>query len=146
MLGLLQLLFAVFAIYSALQFEEGLRLIIPLGCLIAMLVVNRVEKRKSDKEKARKIFLQSEIDRVSKKESTAIKDQDFFTIESLLWPKNELLLIDSVHSILKDLGFKVSTGINYHSVDRIVRIRETETAFGLEILLCDKEADRTHPT
>ena len=145
MLGLLQLLFAVFAIYSALQFEENLRLIIPLGCLIAMLVVNRVEKRKSDKEKARKSFLQSEIDRVSKKESTAIKDQDFFIIESLLWPKSELLLIDSVHSILKDLGFKICAGIKYQSVDRIVKIPESQIIFGVHILMSEKEVEGNHP-
>ena len=110
-----QLLLAVFAIYSALKFPEELKLFVPLGCLIVMFIVSRVEKRKSEKKTARKSFLQSEIDKVSKKDSTAIKEQDFFTIESLLWPKSELLLIDAVHSIFKDLGFKISAGVNYHS-------------------------------
>jgi len=145
MLGLLQLLLAVFAIYSALQFEENLRLIIPLGCLIAMFVVSRVEKSKSDKEKARRIFLKSEIERVSKKESTAIKDQDFFTIESLLWPKSELLLIDTVHSIFKNLGFKISPGINYQFVDRIVKIPDTQITFGVHILMSEGEVEGNHP-
>jgi hypothetical protein len=94
---------------------------------------------------ARKNFLESEIDKSLKKDSTTIKEQDFFTIESLLWPKSELLLIDAVHFIFKDLGFKISTGINYHSVDRIVKIPDTEKAFGLEILMSEKEVEKNHP-
>ncbi len=145
MLALFQLLLAVFAIYSALRFPEELRLFLPLGCLIAMLVVSRLEKRKSDKKTARKSFLQSEMDKASRKESTAIKDQDFFLIDSLLWPKSELLLIDAVHSILKDLGLKVSAGINYQSVDRIVKIPETQMAFGAQILMSDGGVEGNHP-
>jgi len=145
MLGLLQLSLAFFAIYSALQFSEDLRLVVPLGCLIAMLVVSRIEKRKSEKKTARKSFLQSEMDKVSKKESMAIKDQDYSTVESLLWPKSELLLIDTIHSIFKDLGFKVSTGINYQSVDRIVKIAGTHTAFGVQILISEGEVEGNHP-
>ena len=145
MLGLFQLSLAVFAIYSALKFSEELKLFVPLGCLIAMLVVSRIEKRKSEKETARKSFLQSEIGKASKKESTAIKDQDYSTIESLLWPKSELLLIDTVHSIFKDLGLKISTGINYQSVDRIVKIPETHMAFGVQILMSEGEVEGNHP-
>ena len=145
MLSLIQLLLAVFAIYSALKFSEELRLVIPLFCLIGMLAVSRIDKRKSENRIARKVFLQSEIDKVSKKESTAIKDQDFFTIDLLLWPKNELLLIDTVHSIFKDLGFKISTGINYKSVDRIVRIPETKITFGVQVLMSEGEVGGNHP-
>jgi hypothetical protein len=145
MLGLFQLLLAVFAIYSALSFSEELKLFVPLGCLILMLAVSRVEKRKSDKKTARKSFLQSEMDKASRKESTAIKDQDFFLIDSLLWPKSELLLIDAVHSVFKDLGFKISAGINYQSVDRIVKIPETRIAFGVQILMSEGEVEGNHP-
>lgn len=145
MLGLFQLLLAVFAIYSALNFQEELKLAVPLGCLIMMLVVSRFEKRKSEKKSERKIFLESEMDKASKKESMAIKDQDFFTIDSLLWPKSELLLIDVVHSIFKDLGFKISAGINYQSVDRIVKIPETQMAFGVQILMSEGEVEGNHP-
>ena len=144
-LSLIQLLLAVFAIYSALEFSEDLKLVIPLLCLIGMLVVSRFEKRRSEGETARKAFLQLEIDKVSKKESTAIKDQDFFIIESLLWPKSELLLIDTVHSIFKDLGFQISTGVDYQSVDRIVRNPQTQTAFGLQILMSEGELEGNHP-
>ncbi len=145
MLALFQLLLAVFAIYSALRFPEGLKLFVPLGCLIAMLVVSRLEKRKSEKTTARKSFLKSEIDKASKKESTAIKENDFFLIESLLWPKSELLLIDAVHSVFKELGFKISAGVNYQCVDRIVKIPESRIAFGVQILMSEEEVEGNHP-
>jgi hypothetical protein len=145
MLQLFQLLLAVFAIYSAITYEEEVRLLVPLGCLIFMFIVNRIDKRKSEKKNARKSFLQSEMDKVWKKESTTIKDQDFFIIESLLWPKSELLLIDAVHFIFKELGFKISAGINYHSVDRILRIPNSEKIFGVEILMSQGMAEKTHP-
>jgi hypothetical protein len=145
MLGLLQLLLAIFGIYSALQFSEEVKLAIPLVCLFAMLLVSRFEKRNSEKKSERKIFLESEMDKASKKESMAIKDQDFFTIDSLLWPKSELLLIDAVHSIFKDLGFKISAGINYQTVDRIVKIPETHMVFGVQILMSEGEVEGNHP-
>jgi hypothetical protein len=85
------------------------------------------------------------MDKVSKKESMAIKDQDYSTVESLLWPKSELLLIDTVHSIFKDLGFKISTGINYQFVDRIVKIPETQMAFGVQILMSEGGVEENHP-
>lgn len=145
MLSLFQLLLAVFAIYSAINHQEELGLFVPLGCLILMLIVNRVDKGKFEKQTARKSFLKLEIGKVLNKESGAIKEQDFFTIESLLWPKSELLLIDAVHFIFKDLGFKVSTGIHYNSVDRIVKIPDTQKAFGLEILMSEREVEKNHP-
>lgn len=145
MLSLFQLLLAVFAIYSAIKFEEGWKLIIPLICLILMLIVGRVEKSTSEKKTARRTFLQTEIDKIWKKETTTIKEQDFFTIESLVWPKSELLLIDAVHFIFKDLGFKISAGVNYHSVDRIVKIPNTNKTFGLQIMMSEREADKNHP-
>jgi hypothetical protein len=136
MLGIIQLLLAVFAIFSALIFSEELKLFIPLGCLIAMLIVSKIEKGRYEEEAARKNLLNSEIDKAKKKESI---------IESLLWPKSELLLMDTVHSIFKDLGFKISTGVNYQSVDRIVKIPETRIAFGVQILMSEGEVEENHP-
>jgi hypothetical protein len=145
MLTFFQLFLAVFAIYSALHYEEEARLFVPLGCLILMLIVSRIDKRLSENKSARKSFLKIEIEKIWKKESPTIKDQDFSTIESLVWPKSELLLIDAIHSIFKDLGFKISTGINYHSVDRIVRIPNTEKALGVEIMMSEGEVEQNHP-
>lgn len=145
MLPLFQLLLAVFAIYSALNFSENVKLLVPLVCLLLMLLVNRIDKAEVDKKTERDSFLKSEIGKVIKKDSAVIRDQDFFTIESLLWPKNELLLIDAVHSIFKDLGFQISTGVNYHSIDRIVKIPNMQKTFGVEILMSESEAETNHP-
>lgn len=145
MLILFQLFLAVSAIYSAASLEGMTRLFLLLVCLILMFIVGRLDRRRSEKGKARKEFLKSEIDKISQKDSTLIKDQDFFTIETLLWPKNELLLLDTVHAILKDMGFQISAGIRYQSVDRIVRIPETDKAFGIQVMMCGREADRKHP-
>jgi hypothetical protein len=134
-----------FAIYGAITYEEEMRLLVPLGCLIIMFIVNRVDKGKSEKKTARQSFLHTEMDKVWKKESITLKDQDFFTIESLLWPKSELLLIDAVHFVFKDLGFKISAGVNYQFVDRIVKIPETHMAFGVQILMSEGEVEGNHP-
>ena len=144
MLLYLQLLLAISAIYGAVKLSEGVNLYFPLGCLVLMLVVGRIDKGKTERKKERKNFLKAELEKISTNKAAG-RDQDFFTIQSLLWPKSELLLIDAVHAIFKDLGFKISAGVNYHSVDRIVRIPETEKAFGLEIILSENEADRSHP-
>jgi len=145
MLSLLQLLLAVFAIYSALKLPEEQKLLVPLLCLFFMLLISRIDKAKVEQKRKRDSFLKEEIDKVMNKDSGTIKDQNFFTVESLLWPKNELLLIDAVHSIFKDLGFKISAGVNYHSVDRIVKIPNTQKAFGVEILMSEREAEKSHP-
>jgi len=145
MLLFLQLILTVIAIYVAVTHEEETRLIIPLACLVLMFIIGRLERSSSEKEKARKEFLKSEIDKFSHKDTTAIKEQDFFTIETLLWPKNELLLLDTIHAIFKDLGFIITPGIQYHSVDRIIKVPNTQKTFGLQVMMYVGEADRTHP-
>jgi len=145
MLSLFQLLLAVFAIYGALNYSDETKLLVPLVCLFFMLLVSRLDKAMGEKKTERDALLKLEIDRTMHKELAGLKDQDFFTIESLLWPKSELLLIDAVHCVLKDLGFKISPAINYHSIDRIVKIPNTQTAFGLEILMSEGEAENNHP-
>ncbi len=145
MLVLLQLILAIVAIYSALTYEEETRLIIPLICLIFMFVVGRLEKRRIEKEHVRRDYLKSALEKMSQKDSKSIKEQDFFTIETLFWPKNEMLLLDTVHAIFKDLGFFITPGIQYHSVDRILKIPETQKSFGMQVMMYEGEADRNHP-
>ena len=57
MLPLFQLLLAVYSIYAALNYEEEMKLLVPLGCLILMFVINRVDKGTLEKKTARKKFL-----------------------------------------------------------------------------------------
>jgi hypothetical protein len=131
MLPLLQLFLAVFAIFSALVFSEEIKLLVPLGCLFLMLLIIQIDKGKVQKK--------------TEKDSLSQKDQDSLTIDSLLRPKNELILIDAVHLILKELGLKVSPGVNYHFVDRVINIPDGEESFGVEIMMSGNEAEKNHP-
>ena len=142
---LIQLLLAVIAIYCGLNFTGDMRLYVPLGCLIAMFIVGRLDTARVEKREARKNFLKSEMEKIFKKEASGIKEQDLFTMNSLLCPKGELILTDTVHSIFKDLGFSVAVGGKYSSVDRIVRIPDTQFYFGLEILASEGEVEKNHP-
>jgi len=142
---LIQLLLAVVAIYSGLNFTGDMRLYVPLGCLIAMFIVGRLDTARFEKRETRKSFLKSEMEKIFKKEASAIKEQDLFTMNSLLCPKGELVLTDAVHSIFKDLGFSVAVGGKYSSVDRIVRIPDTQFCFGLQILTSEGEVEKDHP-
>ena len=47
MLSLLQLFLAIFAIYSAMKFPEEIRLFVPLGTLVVMLIISRIDKMKA---------------------------------------------------------------------------------------------------
>jgi hypothetical protein len=145
MISFFQLFLAAFAIYSALSYEEEMKLYIPLGCLVFMLIVNRFDKRNIEKKTERRSYLRNEIEKALKKDPAAMKEQEVLTMESILRPKNELLLVDSVHSLLKDLGLKISPGVNYRSVDRILKLPETKKSFGLEILMAEGEVDQNHP-
>jgi hypothetical protein len=142
---LIQLLLAVIAIYSGLNFAGDMRLYVPLGCLIAMFIVGRLDTARFEKRETRKSFLKSEMEKIFKKEASGIKEQDLFTMNSLLCPKGELVLTDTVHSIFKDFGFIVAVGGKYSSVDRIVRIPDTQFCFGLEILASEEEVEKNHP-
>jgi hypothetical protein len=142
---LIQLLLAVIAIYCGLNFTGDTRLYVPLGCLIAMFIVGRLDTARFEKREARKSFLKSEMEKIFKKEASEIKEQDLFTMNSLLCPKGELVLTDAVHSIFKDFGFSVAVGGKYSSVDRIVRIPDTQFCFGLEILTSEADVDKNHP-
>jgi hypothetical protein len=142
---LIQLLLAVIAIYGGLNFTGDMRLYVPLGCLIAMFIVGRLDTARVEKRETRKSFLKSQIEKIHKREASGTKEQDLFTMNSLLCPKGELVLIDAVHSIFKDFGFSVAVGGKYSSVDRIVRIPDTQFSFGLGILASEEELEKNHP-
>jgi hypothetical protein len=109
-----------------------------------MFIVGRLDTARFEKREARKTFLKSQIEKIHKKEASGIKEQDLFTMNSLLCPKGELVLTDTVHSIFKDFGFSVSVGGKYSSVDRIVRIPDTQFYFGLEILTSEDGVEKNH--
>jgi hypothetical protein len=110
-----------------------------------MFIVGPLDKSRFERREARKSFLKSEMETIYKKEPAAIEEEDSFVINSLLSPKGELVLADAVHSIFKGLGFSVAAAGKYSSVDRIVRIPDTQFSFGLEILMSKGEVDKNHP-
>ena len=122
-----------------------MRLYVPLGCLIAMFIIGRLDTARLEKRGTRKNFLKSQLEKIHEKEASGIKEQDLFIMNTLLCPKGELVLADAVHSIFKDFGFSVAVGGKYSSVDRIARIPDTQFWFGLEILTSEDEVEKNHP-
>ena len=145
MYSLLQLLLAVIAIYGALNFQGNTRLFVPLGCLVAMFITGRLDRERYEKQQARKDYLRSEMEKIAKKDAIGLKEQDSYITHSMLSPKGELVLIDAVHFIFKDLGFTIAPGGKYNSVDRIVKIPKSGLSFGVEVLMSDKEVEKSHP-
>ena len=142
---LLQILLAVLAVYGAFHFKGDARLYVALACLITMFMIGRLDKERFEKKEARKKFLKSEMEKISRNDANVAKDQDLFIVNSLLWPKGELVLIDAVHFILKDLGLRVSTGGKYSTVDRMASIPDSRMLFGVEMLLSDEHVEKNHP-
>ena len=124
---LFQLLLAVFAFYSVLNYSGNQRLIVPLFCLFGMMVVGKVETLITESD-----------DRKEQKQTKATKQNaaevTFKPIDALLKSKNVLLLIDSIHYLLKDLGLSVSRSPDQRTVDRLVRMPGNEITLGLKIL------------
>lgn len=145
MYSLLQLLLSVIAIYGIFNFNEELRLYVALGCLVSMLIVGRLDRERFEKKEARKNYLRSEMERIARKDTLGVKEDDLYNTNSLLWPKGELMLIDAVHYVLRDLGFKVAVADKNSLVDRILRIPNTPLCFGVQILMSDGEVEKDHP-
>jgi hypothetical protein len=139
MLALIELFLAFFAIYGALKFSDESKLLVTLACLVVMFVIGRIDRQLSEKRKGREEFLKARMEEILEKEEGSVKNKEFFVINSLLWPKSEFMLIEAVHFVFKDLKFKVSTGGDYHSVDRIVRIPGAQVVFGVEVLMSEKD-------
>ena len=142
---LLQILLAVLAVYGAFHFKGDARLYVALACLITMFMIGRLDKERFEKKEARKKFLKSEMEKISRNDANVAKDQDLFIVNSLLWPKGELVLIDAVHFVLRDLGLRVSTGGKYSTVDRMASIPDSRMLFGVEMLLSDEHVEKNHP-
>jgi hypothetical protein len=123
---LLQLLLAVYALYSVVTYKDNLKLLIPLFCLIGMFVVSRIEGKVTQRKA--KEPLQSEE---GKGEATVRKP--FNPIESLLKSKSALVLTDAVHCLLRDLGLEVARPPEHSILDRVLRIPGNEAGFGLKI-------------
>jgi len=129
---LFQLLLATFGIYGALKYSDMAKLFVPLGCLFVMFIVGKLERRFKEKE------LGEEAAPKEGDESPE-KEDEFDTIKYILWGKNELMLVDAVHSVLRDLGLQVTKTSEYPSIDRIVKIPGTHMTFGMQVIGSERE-------
>ncbi len=129
---LFQLLLATFGIYAALKYSDVAKLFVPLTCLLLMFFVGKLEGRLRRKE------LEEESTPKEHDQSAERRDE-FDTIKYILWGKNELMLVDAVHSVLRDLGLQVTKTSKYPTIDRIVTIPGTHMTFGMQVIGSENE-------
>ncbi len=128
---LFQLLLAVFGIYAALKYADMAKLCVPLVCLVAMFFVGKLE---------RKLKIKEEGEFSEKEHGVSEEERDEFdTVKYILWGKNELMLVDAVHAVLRDLGLQVSKTPKYTTIDRIVKIPGSHMIFGMQIIESEQE-------
>jgi hypothetical protein len=124
---LFQLLLAVFGVYAAMSYSDMAKLCVPLGCLVAMFFVGKLERRLTTDQAEEHI---AEGDSAASDQ----KQDQFDTVKYILWGKNELMLVDAVHSVLKDLGLQVTKTPKYPTIDRIVKVPRSHLAFGMQVI------------
>jgi hypothetical protein len=129
---LFQLLLATFGIYAALKYSDMAKLFIPLACLVAMFFIGKLERALKDKEGGQESSQET-------KPGTEQQGEEFDTVKYILWGKNELMLVDAVHSVLKDLGLQVTKISKYPNIDRIVTIPGSRMSFGMQVIGSDQE-------
>ena len=129
---LFQLLLAVFGIYGAVKYTDMAKLYVPLGCLIAMFFVGKLERTLKTKEA-------DEESPEGKPDTPEKKEDQLDTVKYILWGKNELMLVDAVHSVLKDLGLQVTKTPKYSTIDRIVKVPGSHMTFGMQVIGAELE-------
>ena len=131
---LFQLLLAVFGIYGALKYSGMAKLYVPLACLVFMFFVTKLEQRLTTGEGKEK-SPEEESDGSEK------KGDEFDTVKYILWGKNELMLVDAVHSVLRDLGLQVTKTPKYPAIDRIIKVPGSHMTFGMQVIGSDLEVN-----
>ena len=124
---LFQLLLAIFGFYAALKYSTMAKLYIPLVCLTAMFLVAKLESRLKGSEGEEQQPTEAEPD-------ASEKGDQLDTVKYILWGKNELMLVDAVHSVLRDLGLQVTKAPEYPTIDRIVKVPGSRMTFGMQVI------------
>lgn len=124
---LFQLLLAIFGFYAALKYSTMAKLYIPLVCLTAMFLVAKLESRLKGSEDEEQQPTEGEPD-------ASEQGDQLDTVKYILWGKNELMLVDAVHSVLRDLGLQVTKAPEYPSIDRIVKVPGSRMTFGMQVI------------
>lgn len=132
MLLLFQLLLATFGIYAAVKYSDMAKLYVPLGCLLAMFFVGKLERMFKGKQGG-------EESTDKEHDESEEKRDEFDTVKYILWGKNELMLVDAVHSVLRDLGLQVTKTPKYPTMDRIIKIPGSHMTFGMQVIGSEHE-------
>jgi hypothetical protein len=133
---LFQLFLAVFAFYAVLKYSGNLRLCVPLACLLGMFCIGKLESRLAG-------VSSPDQGQEERSPEEAPKGAVFKPLQCLLRSKNILLLVDSIHYVLQDLGVKVSRSPNHRGIDRLVNVPGTQMTFGLKVLANVGEVDES---
>ena len=86
--------------------------------------VQRVEEEGSKQEKGKSSHLGKKDEKKSASQA----------LNCLVNSKNMLLLTDTIHHLMQDLGLAVSPSPDHPAIDRLVRLPGTKVTFGLKIL------------
>lgn len=124
---LFQLLLAVFGVYGALKYSGMAKLYVPLASLLAMFFITKVEQRLKTGEA-------EEESPGAQSSGSDTKGDQFETVKYILWGKNELMLVDAVHSVLRDLGLQVTKTPKYPTIDRIIKVPGSHMSFGMQVI------------
>ena len=73
---LFELFLVVFSLYAILKYEGGMRILVPVMCLVAVFLFERLQARLKEDEEARKRLLKYRLDDYRKKSVQTISKDD----------------------------------------------------------------------
>jgi hypothetical protein len=65
--SLFELFLVVFTLYAILKYEGGMRILVPIMCLVAVFLFERLQARLKENEEARKRLLKYKLEDYGKK-------------------------------------------------------------------------------
>jgi len=104
---LFQLLLAVFGIYGAIEYTDMAKLCVPLGCLVAMFIVGKLERTLKAKDA-------DEESPEGKPDAPEKQEDQLDTVKYILWGKTKTP--------------------KYSTIDRIVKVPGSRMTFGMQVI------------
>jgi len=73
---LFELFLVIFSLYAILKYEGGMRILVPVMCLVAVFLFERLQARLKEDEEARKRLLKYKLEDYRKKSVQTISKDD----------------------------------------------------------------------
>ncbi len=127
-LQLLQLLLAIFSVYWLLSYSSNLQKIVPLICLIAIYVIEKLHDRHTEQATSPE---QQKTNHSAAEKKATIQDQFNYLLRS----RNPVLISDSAQYLLHNLGLQVSKTSDSKMISWIVRGTGNKYFIGLLIVM-----------